>query len=68
MQRLIKILERARGLSIDVQHGKIDYPLAEELASECSEFLALWFGQKGFYHDEECADKELVALVAKLQG
>ena len=67
MDRLIAMLERAYELGIQAQNGEVNTALAEEVAAECGEFLAL-YEQRGIHHDAESLDAELAALVAALRG
>ena len=72
MDRLLAMLSRAYALALQVQDDNRDeqvlQALAEEVSGECAEFLALFNEDMGSFGDEECMDKELVALVNKLKG
>ena len=74
MDRLLAMLSRAYVLALEVQDPtdnrdeQILQSLAEEVSGECAEFLALFNEDMGSFGDEECMDKELVALVEKLKG
>lgn len=67
MNRLIKLIERAYALGVAATHGQASQELAEEVASETAEFLALYCNDTGSF-DVECIDQELAALVKKLQA
>lgn len=67
MNRLIDLIERAYALGVAATHGEASQELAEEVASETAEFLALYRNDTGSF-DAECIDQELAALVKKLQA
>ena len=66
--RLEKIISNAYVLAMQVQDGDADQSLAEEVAGECAEFLALLSSDLGAFGDPDCMDAELVALVDELRG
>lgn len=66
MKRLVEMIERAYALAVQVQDGKIDIGLAEEVSGECAELLAHLNRDEGAFGDEESKDPELVELSKKL--
>jgi hypothetical protein len=68
MDKLIEIIGRAYELGIQAQNGECDQGLAEELTSECAEFLAVWDEDFGAFESMEIIDKEIMQLVNALRG
>jgi hypothetical protein len=68
LERLETIISNAYTLALQAQDNEIDPDLADEVAGECAEFLALLDGDAGSFGDEECMDAELIALVEQLKG
>jgi hypothetical protein len=66
LDRLESILSRSYRLAMQVQDGSPDPILAEELAGECGELLALFNGDMGSFGDEDCIDRELQELAREL--
>jgi hypothetical protein len=67
MDRLLDMIARAYELALQAQDGETDIGLAEEVAGEFAEFLALWDGDEGAF-DEGTKDAELVKLIERLKG
>lgn len=66
--RLEAMLGRAYTLASQVINGEApDSALAEEVSSECSELLALVYGDMGAFGEPELIDPELLALAGALQ-
>lgn len=65
-ERLYDILSRAYALAMQTIDNQIDQTLAEEVAGECAELFAHLEGGNGVFGDEDCVDKELVALAKEL--
>jgi hypothetical protein len=66
--RLDAMLGRAYTLASQVLNGdKADTSLAEEVSGECSELLALMYGDMGAFGQPELIDPELLALASALQ-
>jgi hypothetical protein len=66
MDRLVDIISRAYSLALQVQEGKADPVLAEEISGECAELLAHLNNDEGAFGDEECKDQELVDIARLL--
>ena len=70
VERLISMIENAYALSMNVQDTADEtceyLELAEEVAGESAEFLALWEEDWGSFGDPEEADHELRALAEYL--
>jgi hypothetical protein len=67
MNRLLDMIARAYELAMQAQDGVTDIGLAEEVAGESAEFLALWDEDEGAF-DEGTEDAELVELIKQLKG
>jgi hypothetical protein len=63
MNRLLEILSNAYELGMQAQDGRINAELAEEVAGECAEMLALLNEDQGSFGDEDCIDQELLQFV-----
>jgi hypothetical protein len=68
MDKLIEIIGRAYELGMQAQNGECDQGLAEELTSECAEFLAVWDEDFGAFESMEIIDKQIMQLVNILKG
>ena len=68
MDKLIEMIERAYALGMQVQTDEIDLALAEEVTSECAEFLAVWQEDWGAFESMDIVDKDILALVKTLKG
>jgi len=68
MQKLIQMIERAYTLGVQAQNNKVDHGLAEEVTSECAEFLAVWQDDWGAFESIDIIDKDILALVKTLRG
>jgi hypothetical protein len=68
MDKLIEIIGRAYELGMQTQNGECNINLAEELTSECAEFLAVWDEDFGAFESMEIIDKEIMQLVKTLKG
>ena len=67
-KRLEAMLGRAYTLASQVINGdEADSTLAEEVSGECSELLALVYGDMGAFGQPELIDPELLALASALQ-
>jgi hypothetical protein len=53
---------------MQVQTDEIDLALAEEVTSECAEFLAVWQEDWGAFESMDIVDKDILALVKTLKG
>ena len=68
MDRLNEMVARSYKLAVQALIGdEIDVLLAEEIAGESAEFLALWDGVEGAF-DGGTKDAELVELVERLKS
>jgi hypothetical protein len=67
MKRLIDIIGRAYDLSMQVQDDKIDPALAEEVSSECAEFLAIWDEDWGAFDSMDSVDQELWRMITQIK-
>jgi len=71
MKRLEKIIANAYQLALQVQDDNRDervmQALAEEVAGESAEFLALLNNDLGSFGDDDCMDPELIELAAQLK-
>ena len=71
MKRLEKIIANAYQLALQVQDDNRDervmQALAEEVAGESAEFLALLNNDLGSFGDGDCMDPELIELAAQLK-
>lgn len=68
MNKLIQMIERAYTLGVQAQNNKVDQGLAEEVTSECAEFLAVWQEDWGAFESIDIIDKDILALVKTLRG
>jgi hypothetical protein len=68
MNKLIEMIGRAYGLGIQAQNNEVDQSLAEEVTSECSEFLRVWEKDWGAFESMDIIDKEILKLVQTLKG
>ena len=68
IERLEKMINNAYALALQAQDNEVDQELAEEVAGECAEFIALLNNDMGSFGDADCMDSELVALVEQLKG
>ena len=66
MDRLIKLIDNSYNLGMSVQDNQPNRILAEEVASECGEFLAMWADYQ-FADDPELEDPELRYVVNKVK-
>jgi len=67
LDKLISMICRAYSLGIQAQYEGDDTALAEEVASECAEFLAIWDEDWGAFESMDIVDKDLLALVKTLK-
>ena len=68
MYKLIEMIERAYTLGMQVQTNEVDLGLAEEVTSECAEFLAVWEEDWGAFESMDIVDKDILELVKTLKG
>jgi len=68
MYKLIEMIERAYTLGMQVQTNEVDLGLAEEVTSECAEFLAVWEKDWGAFESMDIVDKDMLELVKTLKG
>lgn len=67
LDRVIKMIERAYMLGMQVQTNEIDLGLAEEVTSECAEFLAVWQEDWSAFESRDRADKAILQAVQALK-
>jgi len=67
LDKLISMISRAYALGMQAQYDGDNIALAEEVASECSEFLAIWDEDWGAFESMDIVDKDLLALVKTLK-
>ena len=67
LDKLIEMIERAYELGMQAQNGECDQGLAEELTSECAEFLAVWDEDWGSFESMDIVDKRILELVTTLK-
>jgi len=67
MDKLIEMIERAYALGMQVQTDEVDLGLAEEVTSECAEFLAVWEEDWGAFESMDIVDKDILELVQALK-
>jgi hypothetical protein len=64
---VIKMIERAYMLGMQVQTNEIDLGLAEEVTSECAEFLAVWQEDWSAFESLDMVDKAILQAVQALK-
>jgi hypothetical protein len=67
LDKLIQMIVRAYDLGMQTQTGEPDIALAEEVTSECAEFLAVWDEDWGSFESMEIIDKDILELVKTLK-
>ena len=68
MDKLIEMIERAYTLGMQAQTNEVDLGLAEEVTSECAEFLAVWQEDWKAFESMDIVDKDMLELVKTLKG
>ena len=68
LNKLLQMIERAYALGMQVQTDEIDLGLAEEVTSECAEFLSVWEENWGAFESMEIIDEDILEVVQVLKG
>ena len=65
---LVKMIERAYVLGSQVQNDEVDPGLAEQVTSECAEFLRVWERDWGAFESMDIVDQDILEAIEALKS